>query len=275
MTFTAFGLAAAAAVLHAGWNLWVKKASGTVGVFWLALCIVGLALAPIALFTAPLPTDPGGLACLLVTGLIHAGYFALLTVAYRHGEMSVVYPLSRGTAVAGIALIGWAVLGERPRVPGATGIGLLCAGIVLLGLPGRRPHGGLALLVGLLVTGYSVVDKLGVGRMHPTIYAAGLSLSTAIFLAPYAWLACPGQCGEAWRRRKTQALLLGLASMGTYLLVLYAFRLAPASYVVAVRESSIAVAVVLGVVAVKERLTVRKAVAVLAILVGVVLIKAG
>ncbi len=78
---------------------------------------------------------------------------------------------------------------------------------------------------------------------------------------------------EAWRNHKRATLGIGLGSMGTYLLILAAFRLAEASYVVAARELSIAVAVVLGVTVLKEPLTVPKALSTVAILCGVVLVK--
>src|SRR5690242_580166 len=104
---------------------------------------------------------------MVATGLLHAAYFTLLAASYRHGELSVVYPLARGTGVAGTALFAWLVLGERPSALGALGVGSVCLGIVVLGLrqrdrPGRSRSYHLALLVGLTITAYSVVDKLGV-----------------------------------------------------------------------------------------------------------------
>jgi drug/metabolite transporter (DMT)-like permease len=131
----------------------------------------------------------------------------------------------------------------------------------------------LAVLVGLTITAYSVVDKLGVGPVSPVVYLAGLAAVTGVVLAPFLLLCRREGCREAWRRHKRTSLWVGLGSTGTYLLVLAAFREANASYVVAARELAIAVAVVLGVAVLKEPLTVAKALATAAILLGVVLVK--
>jgi drug/metabolite transporter (DMT)-like permease len=170
------------------------------------------------------------------------------------------------------------VIGEGISAAGAVGIGSVCLGILLLGLSElRRPAQGrsclLAVLVGLTVTAYSVVDKLGVGLVSPVVYLAGLTAVTGVVLAPLVLLRYPQECEKAWRRRKRTSLGVGLGSTGTYLLILAAFRQAHASYVVAARDLSLAVAVALGVAVLREPLTVPKALSAAAILVGVVLVK--
>src|SRR5262245_66014738 len=101
MNLSAFALVVAAACLHALWNLAAKRVSGNVGVLWLGLGLAGGLLAPFALPSAVQSFDPAGLPYLVATGLIHAASFGLLAAAYRHGELSLVYPLSRGTGVWG------------------------------------------------------------------------------------------------------------------------------------------------------------------------------
>jgi drug/metabolite transporter (DMT)-like permease len=278
MNLTAFALVVAAACLHALWNLAAKRVSGNIGVLWLGLCLAGIVLAPFALYSAWQSFDPAGLPYIVATGLIHAGYFGLLAAGYRQGELSIVYPLSRGTGVAGTALLAWAVVGEGISALGALGMGSVCLGILLLRLREvRRPAQGrsclLALLVGLTITAYSVVDKLGVGLVSPVVYLAALAAVTGVALAAFLLLRYRQECREAWRKHKRTSLGIGLGSMGTYLLILAAFQQAHASYVVAARELAIAVAVVLGVAVLKEPLTVPKAVSTAAILVGVVLVK--
>jgi drug/metabolite transporter (DMT)-like permease len=250
--------------------------AGNLGVLWLGLCLAGVALTPFALYDASRSFDTAGLAYLAATGLTHAGYLGLLAAGYRQGELSVVYPLARGTGVAGTALVAWAVIGEGISALSALGIGSVCLGVLALGLPElRRPAQGrpclLAVLVGLTVTAYPVVGKLGVGRVSPVVYFAGLAAVTGVVLAPIILLHYPQECKEAWRRHKRTSLGVGLGSTGTYLLILAAFRQAPASYVVAARELSVAAA--LGVVVQREPLTLPKAMSTAGILVGVVLVK--
>jgi multidrug transporter EmrE-like cation transporter len=156
MNLTAFALVVAAACLHALWNLAAKRVAGNLGVLWLGLCLAAVALAPLALYDASRSFDPAGLPYIVATGLIHAGYFGLLAAGYRQGELSVVYPLARGTGVAGTALVAWAVIGEGISAAGAVGIGSVCLGILLMGLRElRRPAQGrsclLAALVGLAI----------------------------------------------------------------------------------------------------------------------------
>jgi drug/metabolite transporter (DMT)-like permease len=117
------------------------------------------------------------------------------------------------------------------------------------------------------------VVTLGVGLVSPVVDLAGLSAVTGFALAPFMLLCRRQECREAWHNHKRTSLWVGLGSTGAYLLVLAAFRQANASYVVATRELSIAVAVVLGVAVLKEPLSVLKAVSAAAILVGVVLVK--
>jgi drug/metabolite transporter (DMT)-like permease len=278
MNLTAFVLVVAAACLHACWNLTAKRVSGNLGVLWLGTGMAGAVLVPFAVASAWYSFDLAGLRYLLATAVIHAAYFALLAAGYRHGELSTVYPLARGTGVAGTALLAWAVIGERPSALGVLGIGAVCLGILLLGLRERYREARtrswlLALLVGFTITGYSVVDKLGVGVFNPVVYLAGLATGTAMLLAPVVLLHYRREGREAWRCHKWTSLWVGLCSMGTYLLILIAFRQANASYVVAARELSIAVAVVLGVAVLKEPLTLAKGLSTAAIVVGVVLVK--
>ena len=175
-------------------------------------------------------------------------------------------------------MLAWAVIEEGVSALGALGVGSVCLGILLLALRElRRPNQArscrLALLVGLTITAYSVVDKLGVGLVSPVVYLAGLVLVTGVVLAPLVLFRYPQECREAWQKHKRTSLGMGLGSMGTYLLILAAFQQAHASYVVAARELSVAVALALGVAVLKEPLTVPKALSTAAILVGVVLVK--
>lgn len=277
MTLSAFLLVVVAAVLHALWNLAAKQASGNIGVFWLGLCFASGLLLP-AVWLSGLSLDPAGLPYVLATALIHTAYFGLLAASYRHGEMSVVYPLARGSGVAGTALVAAFFLGEPVSFVGTIGILSVSAGILLVGLRevvGRgTPHACLlALLVGLTIVGYSVVDKLGVALVPPVVYISGLAGGAALFLSPYVLLRYRDECREAWANRKALSGWVGLGVVATYLLILFAFQMANVSYVVAVRELSIVVVAVLSVTVLREPLTLPRCLSTAAILIGVVLVK--
>lgn len=143
------------------------------------------------------------------------------------------------------------------------GIASICLGTALLGTGQRRPYEGAppyvyALAVGLTIALYSVVDKLGVGTVHPMVYISSLSTLTALILLPsMGWQRWDG-CREAWTHRKVYIGIIGVGSIGTYLLILFAYRLGPASYIVAVREFAVVIGALLGVMFLHERLTLRK-----------------
>jgi len=279
MTLTAFILVISAACFHALWNLVAKRLSGNLGAFWLGLCFISLMLAPFALFAAPQGFNSAGLPYIAATGFFHALYFGSLGAAYRHGEISVVYPLARGSSVAGTAVMAPLLLGERVSALGALGIGLVCLGILALGLWElfkQQAHFSSilpALLVGATTTAYSIVDKRGVGYISPVIYIAGLSTCAALLLAPYVLLKCREQYRRAWRESKLACLAIGLGSMGTYLVILFAFQFANASYVVAVREFSIVVVALLGTLVLRESISLPRGCSILVILIGVLLVK--
>jgi uncharacterized membrane protein len=277
MTLPAFLLVVVAAVLHACWNLAAKRASGNIGVFWLGLCLASTLLLP-AVWLSGLPVEPAGMPYIVATALIHTAYFSLLAASYRHGEISVVYPLARGSGVAGTALIAAIFLDEPVSVTGTIGILSVTAGILFLGLrelvSQGTPHSCiLALLVGVTIVGYSVVDKLGVGLLHPLVYITGLVTGAALFLTPYVLLRYKDECRAAWARHKGLSAWVGLGVVATYLLVLFAFQMGSVSYVVAVRELSIVVVAILSVTVLREPLTLPRCLSTTAILVGVVLVK--
>jgi drug/metabolite transporter (DMT)-like permease len=162
--------------------------------------------------------------------------------------------------------------------PGLLGISAVCAGTALVGysVRGQRDHVMAyvyALLVGAIITGYSIVDKQAVGTIHPVVYISGMFTLTASLLAPYVLCHKHTACRYALRHLPGYIGLIGLGSIGTYLIILFAFRLGPVSYIVATREFAVVVGALLGVVFLKEPLTTRKLLGIVAITCGLVLVK--
>ena len=279
MTGLTFAMVLVAATFHALWNFAAKKVSGNLSVLWLGLCAASVLSWPFALsvYRAEALTSVG-MACMLATGVIHAVYFGLIAQAYRCGDISLVYPVARGTGVAGTAVLAWLWLRESLTLVGVMGIAVICLGTALLGA-GQRSHrdGWMAYLyalsVGLTIALYSVVDKLGVGIVHPIVYISSISTLAALILFPYIVWRRRLECRHALYQYKTFIGLIGLGSIGTYLMILYAFRLGPASYIVAVREFSVVIGALLGVILLHEQITLKKVVGMAAIVAGIVLVK--
>src|SRR2546421_12187531 len=127
----ALGLLLAAALLHAGWNLFVKRAEEKQVFTWWGLVVGSVCFAPLLLLSQSFPLRIWPY--VIFSALVEGAYYIILTRAYEHGDFSLVYPMARGAAPA--FLVVWAVLflGERPRLAGVVGPVLLALGLVLYG----------------------------------------------------------------------------------------------------------------------------------------------
>jgi drug/metabolite transporter (DMT)-like permease len=243
-----------AAGLHAGWNALAKRGGDPVVFLWLATLASTAALLPLGLWSlveAGLPA--AAVPFVIATILLHAFYFYALGRAYAAGAYSLVYPVARGLGVALVPIVALPVFDERLSPLGALGIALVVAGIAALhGLPagaGRRgtvAGSGLVwpIVTGLTIATYSLVDKAGVARLDPVPYMLLLETGCAALGLPLL-----GLRREAVRRelrRWPTIVLAGVMSALAYTLVLFAFRLSKAGYVVAARELSIVLSAVIG-----------------------------
>ena len=285
-------LVLASSVLHALWNFATRKSQGDLAALWLSLLLAGLAVLPLAVwFALQSGLTAASWAYMGLTAVIHTFYFTLLASAYRHGEISLVYPIARGTGVAGTAALAAALGVDSVRPLAGAGIAAVCAGVLLVGL-GHAPRGRhavrrsvlTALAVGLTVVAYSLTDKLAVttvwagiapGGLHPVVYVCAVFLGPGILMTPYVLAAARPQLGPALRERRRYIAAIGPASLVTYLMILFALRSGPVSSIVAFREFSVVIGSALGIFFLGERLTLRKAAGIMLIAAGMVVVKAG
>jgi drug/metabolite transporter (DMT)-like permease len=238
-------LALAAAVLHAGWNLWVKQSEDR----WIALwgqmtcagimCAVLLAVLGGANNIAWWP--------IAVSATIHLFYVTFLAHAYNLGDFSVTYPIARGTGALLAAFGGILFLSDHLSVLMFIGIGIAVLGILLLAGPADNKHVVAALMVSVTIGAYSVVDSYGSRQMGGNLYPLLLFIGTGISLSTY---------GLVTGRRHDMAIALastwkrfciaGIASVATYWMVLIAVQKAPVGYVTALRESSVVIVALVG-----------------------------
>lgn len=264
MPFQTILLLALAAAIHAVWNLLSKQSLDKQVFLWLSL--VGsliMYVVPFAyLFT---PVSPHGWALIVLSGLLEAIYFLLLGSAYQRGDLSLVYPLARGSAPLFVTLFALAFLGERISPMGAAGILLIVAGIYTLHLKSlslrgllaplaalRERTSQLALLVGLTIASYSVVDKEGVRYLNPLIYEYLVFLVAAAALAPYMAFVRAAAIRREWHANKASILASAAMFIVGYLLVLLALKTSQVSYVSPVREMSVVFGALLGAFVLRE-----------------------
>jgi drug/metabolite transporter (DMT)-like permease len=257
-----FALVAGAAVLHVAWNVLLKTAgdpyrAATVGMSAAAAVIVpGAAIGWVAIGRPPVP--PEAIALAAGSAALEAAYFTFLAAAYRRGDLSVVYPIARGTAPLLAVTVGIVVLQERLGPPGIAGVAALLVGLLALQRPwrylraprGRASRGGdpdaaiaFALATGVTIAAYSAVDRVGTRLVEPWLYA-GLMWA---FLAPFLWagLVLAGRRGAAGRTPDLdvrKAAIGGWLTLAAYLLILAAFSVAPLTAVAPLRESAIVLA---------------------------------
>jgi uncharacterized membrane protein len=259
-------LVAISSVLHVAWNVRLKTAgdplrAATIGMVAASVVIVPVGAAAWWASGAPaLPSE--GIALGVASGLVEIGYFVLLSAAYRRGDLSVVYPIARGTApVLAVAIgVGW--FGERLGIVGGIGVVLLFAGFLLLQRPwevlrGRRgidPAVAFALATGVTIAAYSAIDRAGTRLIDPLPYAAILWVTAAGGLV--LWVVAVGRRRAAANVTEEvdvrRAAVGGFMTLGAYLLILVALSVAPLSGVAPLRESATVFAAAWGSVVLGE-----------------------
>src|SRR3954462_716066 len=228
MTLTALGLVLVAAFLHAAWNLLAKRAGGGTILVWLygttsAVVLTPLALALIAIRRPAL--GPAGLSFTLASAVIHIAYFVVLQRGYQFGDLSVVYPIARGTGPVLSTTAAILVLGERPSPWALFGAPLVALGVFALARPPRAATAGtrravaFGLLTGLLIAAYTICDKQAVAahRVPPLIQQWGTSLGLTTLLAPVA-LRRPAVVRRLWRSSWREVTGIGVLVPAAYIL---------------------------------------------------------
>ena len=263
MTAFALALVLASAVAHATWNLFAKRSSGGAPFLWLAFALSVPLYAPIAiavLVVSGAHIGPVELVWMFVNAALNVAYGIFLLRGYRAGDLSVVYPLARGTGPV-LALVGAVLLfGERPTpLAVAGGLSIVAGVFALTGDPRkvrRRGAGtavGYALLTGLTIAAYTLWDKRGVGVLliPPIVYEWGANVFRVLILAPLALGQWPEVRGE-WASNRAAVLAVASLSPLAYILVLTALAISPVSYVAPAREIGILLGVLVGARALTE-----------------------
>jgi drug/metabolite transporter (DMT)-like permease len=273
MSGGALALALGAAFLHAGWNVLLAGSRDTARATGGLLVWGVVLLAPFALLFGDVSAS--ALPFVAASAALELAYFWLLARAYRDGALSVVYPVARGVAPVLVLVVG--ALGLGRGVGWLAGVGVLAvgAGVLLVGSdaflsPGDRKSsrfGGTDVVFGLAIAAsiaaYTLVDAEGVEHADPLAYLA-------LVIAPCALL-FPAVVG-AKPDLGARSALTAAATLGAYLMVLAALRLAPAAPVAATRESSIVIAALLAAVFLHEKLTPQKLIGAVTVASGVVAI---
>jgi drug/metabolite transporter (DMT)-like permease len=255
----ALALVLGAALFHSAWNLVLKSEPRRLEASLMALGAAVLLSAPVLLVHPLGEVSPWAWALVLLSGAFETAYLITLTAAYEVGDLSLVYPIARGTAPLVVTPLAALLLGESPSASGLLGIALVIGGIFATHSgflrsargAGAGPAVALAALTGVMIAGYSLVNKVGVQTMPVVLWAfLVLSVDTvllALVLAVRGGFAWPQRGAPRWR-----AIAIGVLMLAAYVGILTALSLAPVSYVVAGREVSIVVTALAGTLVLRE-----------------------
>jgi drug/metabolite transporter (DMT)-like permease len=287
MSFVPIVLVVLAAFIHATWNLLSKRAAVAGPTFVFAYNLVAcVAYAPWVAWllaqgalTWSLPVA----GCIFLSGLIHLAYSVCLQRGYQVADLSVVYPIARGTGPTFSSLGAFLLLGEAPSSQGLLGLAAVVIGIGLISTQGdlaafRRPSGQAGVrwgaATGLLISTYTVVDAYGVKTLgiQPVILDWFSNLLRFVLLAPVA-LRDLNRARELMQGCWLIAIGVGLLSPLSYILVLAALKMgAPLSVVAPTREMSMMIGALFGMLKLRETVGAWKLAGCLVLVAGVVLL---
>lgn len=264
MTALSLVLVLCAAGVHASWNFLAKRAGeGGPPFVWLFGLLSTVLYLPVmvgvVVWTRP---DIGAdeLLFLFGSGTLHLVYFTVLQRGYREGDLSVVYPLARGTGPLLSSSAAIAFLDERPSAQAIAGGALICLGVFVLAaasgdrLASRVPIGvAYGLVTGGIIATYTLWDKHAVATLAipPLILDWSANFVRTLLLTPVA-LARRRDMREIWNRHRREVIGVAVLAPAAYILVLSALAVTAVSYVAPAREVSILIGTFLGVRVLKE-----------------------
>jgi drug/metabolite transporter (DMT)-like permease len=286
MTGSALTLILVAAVIHATWNLLNKQASGHATFTWLVAVLSAVLYAPATITVIEvwrMNIDFVTVGMMAGSAALHTAYFVLLNQGYRVGDLSLVYPLARGTGPLLSSLAAILFLGERPSAIALGGALLIIGGVVVLttNLAQLRQRGAqdavvYAVVTGLFIAAYTLWDKQAVSHfaIAPLVLDWGANVGRALLLAPFA-IKYSDQAVIEWREHKYEAIAIAILIPLSYILVLTAMRFTPVSYVAPAREISILIGTAMGARLLAEGDARRRLAAACAMVLGVVALAIG
>ena len=271
MPLSALALVLLAGLIHASWNIAAKKASGDIRFSAFTSWVMLVVWAPLGCVLAwqelPLWGWPQW-ACVALSAVVHVGYFVCLLRGYRRADLTVVYPVARGSGPLLSSLAAVLLLGEHLSPWAVAGIAAMVGGVFLIaGGPGlwrlasaagatpesaavrlRLQHGlGYGVLTGLFIATYTVIDGYGVKvLLISPILLDYVGNVFRLFLVTPSLLRDRPSAWAQWRVQWKYAVWVGVVSPVSYVLVLYALQIAPLSHVAPAREISMLFAALLG-----------------------------
>ena len=255
MSALGFALVLAAAFCHATWNFFVKRINAGAELIWLSsMCSVIIYL-PLALYVGRGLGyfSPAQLIFMAGSTALHSCYYLLLQLAYKKGDLSIIYPTARATGPLLSVSMAVLLLGESLSLQMGIGGGIIIVGILMLtGQFSRHWRNAFmpltfGLATGLLIGGYTVWDAYAVSILliPPLLLDYVANLGRTILLSPLAWHRRESVC-NIWNSHRFGVLAIAVFSPLAYILVLMALQFTPVVFVAPIRELSVLITVLMG-----------------------------
>lgn len=291
MNLTIFLLALSSGTLHAVWNFFSKKKADEMPVMLMGVWFANLTLLPFSLWIiAESGFSLGIFSFAIISALSDIAYYFCVMYSYREGELSMMYPVARGTGVVLVAIFSMIIFHEQIAFQAVIGIALVIVGIFSCALKDGFNRKVLAdsikslkyaFLLGCTVVVYTLIDRAGVQQYNPIVYLNLTGVLSATILSPFIFkneLGTVKGIKKFIRKEGKYAAVIGYGITISYLIILFiyaTFAEAKSSYITPIREFSVVIGSILGFIFLKEKITANKIIGIVTILLGVIMIKIG
>ena len=291
MNLAIFLLALLSGTLHAVWNFFSKKKADKMPVMLLGVWFANLTLLPFSLWIiAKTGFSLGIFAFAIISAFSDIAYYFCVMYSYRAGELSMMYPVARGTGVVLVAIFSMIIFHEEIAFQAVIGIALVIVGIFSFALREGLSRKILsdsvkslkyAFFLGCTVVVYTLIDRAGVQQYNPILYLNLTGVLSAAILTPFVFkkeLGTAKGIRKFIRQEGKSAAIIGYGITVSYLIILFiyaCFAEAKSSYITPIREFSVVIGSILGFVFLREKITLNKVIGIVTILLGVIMIKIG
>lgn len=291
MNLPIFLLALSSGALHAVWNFFSKKKSDELPVMLMGVWLANITLLPFSLYIiAQEGFSMGIFSFAIISALSDIAYYFCVMYSYREGELSMMYPVARGTGVVLVAIFSMIIFQEQIAFQAVIGIALVIAGIFSCAIKEGFSRKVLAdsvksmkyaFLLGCTVVVYTLIDRAGVQQYNPILYLNLTGVISAAILSPVVLkkdLRTVKGIKKFFQTEGKYAAIIGYGITGSYLIILFiyaCFAEAKTSYITPIREFSVVIGAILGFVFLNEKITLNKIIGIVTILLGVIMIKIG
>ncbi len=265
-----------AAILHAGWNLIIKSFTNSLSAMGIKTLLQSIIFIPFVFFV-PLPTGITWF-FIIVSIVIHNYYFITLGISYNKGDLSYVYPISRGCSPIFITIFSLLLLQDKVSLAGWIGILIACFGLILLTFNDIKNKINLdvlklALIISFTICLYTLCDAAGVRSVNNSFsYIVWLFVLDGWLIFFYVYYKNKNDLLNIHLKGFGLIILASIMSFSGYAIIIWSLNYVEAGYVSSIREASIIIATLFGFVFLKERFSLKRAVSAVIFFLGIAVI---